>query len=29
VGLDSMQGIARTIALTMAEWCGVERAAAP
>jgi acetylornithine deacetylase len=28
VGLDSMHGITRTIALTMAEWCGVERAAA-
>ncbi|MBV1798629.1 ArgE/DapE family deacylase [Siccirubricoccus sp. G192] len=25
VGLDSMHGITRTIALTMAEWCGVER----
>jgi acetylornithine deacetylase len=24
VGLDSMHGITRTIALTMAEWCGVE-----
>jgi acetylornithine deacetylase len=29
VGIDSMHGITRTIALTMAEWCGVERAAAP
>ena len=27
VGLDSMHDITRTIALTMAEWCGVERAA--
>jgi len=26
VGLDAMHGITRTIALTMAEWCGVERA---
>ncbi|MBX6375681.1 MAG: ArgE/DapE family deacylase [Acetobacteraceae bacterium] len=26
VGLDSMHGITRTIALTLAEWCGVERA---
>jgi acetylornithine deacetylase len=25
VGLDSMHGITRTIALTMAEWCGVEK----
>jgi len=25
VGLESMHGITRTIALTMAEWCGVER----
>ncbi|GGC42063.1 acetylornithine deacetylase [Siccirubricoccus deserti] len=25
VGLDSMQDITRTIALTMAEWCGVEK----
>src|SRR5919202_374479 len=30
VGLESMHGIARTIALTVAEWCGVEpRRAAP
>ena len=27
VGLASMHGITRTIALTMAQWCGVERAA--
>ena len=27
VGLDSMHGITRTIALTMAEWCGLERSA--
>ena len=27
VGLDSMHDITRTIALTMAEWCGVEKAA--
>ena len=27
VGLDSVQDITRSIALTMAEWCGVERAA--
>jgi acetylornithine deacetylase len=27
VGLDSMHDITRTIALTMAEWCGLERAA--
>ncbi|MFT8244509.1 ArgE/DapE family deacylase [Roseomonas sp. BN140053] len=27
VGLDSMHSITRTIALTMAEWCGLERAA--
>jgi len=26
VGLDSMHDITRTIALTMAEWCGVEKA---
>jgi acetylornithine deacetylase len=26
VGLDSMHGITRTIALTMAEWCGIEKA---
>jgi acetylornithine deacetylase len=26
VGLDSMHGITRTIALAMAEWCGVEKA---
>ena len=26
VGLDSMHDITRTIALTMAEWCGVEAA---
>lgn len=25
VGLDSMHGITRTIALTMAEWCGIEK----
>jgi len=25
VGLESMHGITRTIALTMAEWCGVEK----
>jgi acetylornithine deacetylase len=25
VGLDSMHGITRTIALTMAEWCGLEK----
>jgi acetylornithine deacetylase len=27
VGLDSMHDITRTIALTMAEWCGLEKAA--
>ncbi len=27
VGLDSMHDITRTIALTMAEWCGMEKAA--
>ncbi len=27
VGIESMHGITRTIALTMAEWCGVERSA--
>jgi acetylornithine deacetylase len=26
IGLDSMHGITRTIALTMAEWCGIEKA---
>ncbi|WP_043364474.1 ArgE/DapE family deacylase [Belnapia sp. F-4-1] len=26
VGLDSMHGITRTIALAMAEWCGIEKA---
>ncbi|MBL6456973.1 ArgE/DapE family deacylase [Belnapia sp. T6] len=26
VGLDSMHGITRTIALSMAEWCGIEKA---
>lgn len=29
VGIASMHGITRTIALTMAGWCGVERSAAP
>jgi len=29
VGLESLHGITRTIALAMAEWCGVERAPAP
>ena len=29
VELESLHGITRTIALTMAEWCGVERSIAP